>query len=299
MKRMAAGLPSAVVGSIRVGPLVLALVMWTMVPATGSAQTPSPLQEWQYPGGISLYSLFMPEIPKWRTTLGLAEVVQPRYAGSHAYRLQSGPVIDVRYFDVAFASVGEGLGVNFLHGKHYRVGMALGYDLGRGLTNYYERPRGFGDIPPAPVVKLFGSYVISKGLPLILRADVRQFVGGADGAIGDLEVFMPLPGSSANLIMLAGPSITFADRLYQSKEFGISAAQSAASGFPQFNAYGSANAVGMGFSATWIFREHWLVNTEAAVDRLLGSGAVSPVTTSKLQETVAVSFSYRWESASK
>jgi len=274
-------------------------VLWGCGPSITFAQTPSPLQEWQYPGGISLYSLFMPEAPKWRTTLGLAEVVQPRYAGSQSYRFQTGPVIDVRYHDLAFASVGEGLGVNFLHGAHYRVGMAVGYDLGRGLTNYYERPRGFGDIPPAPVVKLFASYAISKGLPLVLRIDVRQFVGGADGAIGDFEAFMPLPGSSANLIMLAGPSITFADRLYQRKEFGISAAQSAASGFPQFNAYGSANAVGMGFSATWIFREHWLINTEAAVDRLLGSGAASPVTTSKFQGTVAVSFAYRWESAAK
>jgi outer membrane scaffolding protein for murein synthesis (MipA/OmpV family) len=279
-------------------PALMALLsIW--LPRIASAQTPSPLQEWQYPGGISLYSLFMPEIPKWRTTLGLAEVVQPSYAGSQSYRFQTGPVIDVRYFDVAFASVGEGLGVNFLHGAHYRVGVAVGYDLGRGLTNYYERPRGFGDIQPAPVVKLFGSYVISRGLPLILRADVRQFVGGADGAIGDLEAFMPLPGSSATLIMLAGPSITFADRLYQSKEFGISAAQSRASGFPQFNAYGSANAVGMGFSGTWIFRKNWLLNVEAAADGLLGSGAASPVTTSKLQGTVALSFAYRWESSSK
>jgi outer membrane scaffolding protein for murein synthesis (MipA/OmpV family) len=287
------------VSSTALSTTALFCVLWGCNPRITSAQTPSPLQEWQYPGGISLYSLFMPEIPKWRTTLGLAASAQPTYAGSKSYQLRAGPVIDVRYFDVAFASVGEGLGVNFLHGTHYRVGMAVGYDLGRGLTNYYERPRGFGDIPPAPVIKLFGSYVISKGLPLILRADVRQFVGGADGAIGDLEAFMPLPGSSANLIMLAGPSITFADRLYQSKEFGISAAQSAASGFPQFNAYGSANAVGMGFSATWIFREHWLVNTEGAVARLLGSSAVSPVTTSKLQATVALSFAYRWETAAK
>jgi outer membrane scaffolding protein for murein synthesis (MipA/OmpV family) len=279
--------------------VVVACVLWACVPRLTHAQTPSPLQEWQYPGGISLYSLFMPEAPKWRTTLGLAEVVQPRYAGSQSYRFQSGPVIDVRYFDLAFASVGEGLGVNFLHGAHYRVGAAVGYDLGRGLTNYYERPRGFGDIPPAPVVKLFASYAISRGLPLVLRVDVRQFVGGADGAIGDFEAFMPLPGSSANLIMLAGPSITFADRLYQRKEFGISAAQSAASGFPRFSAYGSANAAGLGFSATWTFREHWLLNTEAAIDRLLGSGAVSPVTTSKFQGTVALSVAYRWQSAAE
>jgi outer membrane scaffolding protein for murein synthesis (MipA/OmpV family) len=277
---------------------VLALMLWACAPRLAGAQTPSPLQEWQYPGGISLYSLFEPDIPEWRTTLGAAEAALPYYAGARAYRLETGPVIDVRYYDIAFASVGEGLGVNFLHGTHYRVGISMGYDLGRSQADAYdERPRGLGDINPAPVVRLFGSYVISKQFPLILRADVRQFVGGADGAVGDLDAYMPLPGSSEKLILLAGPSITFADHLYVSKEFGISAAQSAVSGFPEFNAHGGTNAVGMGFSATWMLGAHWLINAELAADRLLGSAASSPITSSTLQGTAALSFAYRWESA--
>jgi len=32
-----------------------------------------------------------------------------------------GPVIDVRYQDLAFASVGEGIGVNVIRGDNYRA----------------------------------------------------------------------------------------------------------------------------------------------------------------------------------
>ncbi|MGH8259611.1 MAG: MipA/OmpV family protein, partial [Steroidobacteraceae bacterium] len=91
-------------------------------------QTPSPLQEWQYEGGIILAQLFKPNPPPWRVILGLSAQVQPLYDGSKPYRVEGGPVIDIRYRNIAFASVGEGVGVNLLHGDHYRLGVAVGYD---------------------------------------------------------------------------------------------------------------------------------------------------------------------------
>src|ERR1700752_1099450 len=66
------------------------------------AQTPSPLQEWQYDGGIILARLFRPDLPEWRVILGTAAEVQPVYDGSRAYRVQGGPVINIHYRDIAF-----------------------------------------------------------------------------------------------------------------------------------------------------------------------------------------------------
>lgn len=96
-------------------------------------------------------------------------------------------MINIRYRDIAFASVGEGLGVNPLRGDNYRAGVSIGYDLGRRVADYYSHLHGLGDIAPAPVIKLIESYAISKKFPLVLRAAVRQLVGGADGVVGDLE----------------------------------------------------------------------------------------------------------------
>jgi outer membrane scaffolding protein for murein synthesis (MipA/OmpV family) len=276
---------------------VLALLLWACAPRMAPAQTPSPLQEWQYPGGISLYKLFEPQLPEWHTTLGVAAELQPFYTGSQPYHVVGGPVIDIRYYDIAFASVGEGIGYNIIHGTNFRTGIAVGYDLGRSMSDDYAHLAGLGNIKPAPVIKLFESYVISKELPLIFRADVRQFVGGADGAVGDFELFSPLPGSSERLIMLAGPSITIADRLYLNKEFGVSPTQSMASGYPEYDAHGGLNAAGFGFSATWIMRSHWLINAELAATRLLGSANASPITQSTVQGVFALSASYQWQSA--
>ncbi len=106
------------------------LLAWAFHAPAALGQTPSPMQEWQYSGGIILARLFEPDLPRFRTVLGLASEVQPAYDGSSAYRIEGGPVINIHYRDVAFLSTGEGLGYNFLRGDHYQVGVAMAYDLG-------------------------------------------------------------------------------------------------------------------------------------------------------------------------
>jgi hypothetical protein len=125
---------------------------------TAWSQTPSPLQEWQYSGGIILARLFESDLPEWRRVVGAAAEVQPVYDGSRAYRLQGGPVVNIQYRDIAFVSTGEGIGYNFLRGDHYRVGAAISYDLGRRVKDDITNLHGMGDIAPAPAAKLFASW---------------------------------------------------------------------------------------------------------------------------------------------
>ncbi len=270
----------------------IAIVACAWVPKLASSQTPSPLQEWQYSSGIILERLFEPDVPEWRVVLGAAEEIKPLYDGAKPYRGETGPVINIRYRDVAFASIGEGLGVNLIHADHCRAGISIGYDLGRRESDYYSHLRGLGDIRPAPVMKAFASCVLSKKFPLVVRADVRQFVGGADGALGDLQAYMPLPGSSKEFFMFAGPTLTFADHLYAQKEFGVSAAQALASAFPDYQAHAGLNAVGLGFSATRFISSRWLINLDVAANRLRGSASDSPITQRTAQYVAALSIAY-------
>lgn len=166
--------------------------------------------------------------------LGVAADVQPIYEGARAYRVSGGPDVLVYYRDIAFISTGEGVGYNFLRGAHYQFGVALTYDLGRKEKNDLTNLRGMGDISAAPVAKLYGSVVLSKKFPLILRVDARQFVGGAQGAVGDAAVYMPLPGSSKRFVMFAGPSITLATDHYLQTLYGVTADQALASGTGSF-----------------------------------------------------------------
>src|SRR6267142_921912 len=112
----------------------LSFMLWACIPSAVLSQTPSPLQEWQYSGGIVLERLFEPNLPEWRVVLGAAAEAKPLYDGAVLSRVQGGPGISIRYSDIAFISVGEGVGVHVLHGENYRAGVLLGYDLGRRVS---------------------------------------------------------------------------------------------------------------------------------------------------------------------
>jgi outer membrane scaffolding protein for murein synthesis (MipA/OmpV family) len=258
------------------------------------AQTPSPMQEWQYSGGIALENLFAPTPPRWDVIAGIATSIQPAYSGASQYEAAVGPALNVRYRNRAFLSTGEGLGVNVLVGKQYRVSLAVGLDLGRRMSSHYATLHGLGDIPRAPFFKLAGTYIISKRLPVLLRGDIRKVAGGAGGLVGDLEIYTPLPGSSRKLVMFAGPSVTIADREHEQTLYGISARQALESGDPVFPAHGGLQAAGFGFSATRFFSPHWFANTDLAVSELLGSAGGSPLVERRLQGTFTLSVAYRW-----
>jgi len=277
---------------------VLAACLLAAICACGAriarAQTPSPMQEWQYSGGIALENLFAPKIPKWDVIAGIATSAKPAYSGASQYEASAGPVLNIRYRNRLFLSTGDGVGGNLLAGKHYNVSLAVGLDLGRPMSSHYATLHGLGDIPRAPFFKLAGTYVLSRRLPILLRGDIRKIAGGAAGLVGDLSIYSPLPGSSRQLVMFAGPSVTIADRTHLQTLYGISARQALASGDPQFAAHGGLQAAGFGFSATRFLTPHWIANTDLAVSELLGSAGRSPLIERRLQATFAFSVAYRW-----
>ena len=277
------------------GLLALALIALALSSRPACAQTPSPLQEWQYSGGIILARLFEPDLPEWRRVVGLAAEVEPAYDGSRAYRVSGGPVINIQYRDRAFITTGDGIGVNVFRGSHYQVGFAMTYDLGRKETDDLANLHGMGDISAAPVAKVFGSWVISKYFPMILRVDARQFIGGAEGVIGDAGVYIPLPGSSKKFVMFAGPSISMATHHYLQVLYGVTPQQSLASGHPVYDIpHAGTSAAGVGFSATKFLTDHWLLNADMAINQIRGSAAHSPLVERRTQRVLALSMDYTW-----
>jgi len=275
---------------------LLALILIACNSRAALAQTPSPLQEWQYSGGIILARLFQPDLPTWRTVLGLAAEVQPVYDGSRASRVQGGPVVNIHYKDIAFISTGEGIGYNILRGDHYQIGVGVTYDFGRKEKDDLTNLRGMGDISAAPVGKLYASWVLSRKFPMIMRVSARQFIGGSQGAVGDAGVYIPLPGSSKTFVMFAGPSITFATTHYLQTVYGVTPAQSLASGHPVYDIPHSGTvAAGVGFSATKFVTKHLLLNVDAAINQIRGSAAHSPIVEQRTGRVIAVSIDYHWQ----
>lgn len=270
---------------------LLALGAFASAPAC--AQTPAPLAEWQFSVGIPLEKLFEDTIPEWEVRLGAAAMLRPRYDGSSKYIVIAGPSIDIRYRDIAFASIGEGLGVNVLRGKNYRAGIALSYNLGRRAKENSPLLDGMENINPAPEAKLFAEYAVSKEFPLVMRVDARRSMGGSDGWIGDIGAYMPLPGSSEKFYWFAGPTLTLADSRYMNAWYGVSASQ-ARPGRPQFNPAGGVRSYGFGLSAVWFFDKHWFATSDVSVVQLVGDAKRSPLTQTSTGGAFDLSINYQF-----
>lgn len=264
------------------------------LPGTASAQTPSPLGEWQYSVGIPLQKMWQPNIPDWQVRFGAAASFQPRYEGSDRYHVMGGPSIDVRYKDLFFLSSGEGAGVNFAQGQNWRASLAAVYDLGRRAHDDAQELSGLGNINAAPGVKLSGEYVISQDFPLVLRADIRRYFGGSNGWIGDLGAYMPMPGSTKKFFWFAGPNMQIADSTYMNSWYGVNHTQSVNSGYQQYHASAGVKAVGFGLSAVWLFDKHWFATADGAFEQLVGSAGNSPVTHRKANGVADISINYRF-----
>jgi outer membrane scaffolding protein for murein synthesis (MipA/OmpV family) len=254
------------------------------------AQTPSPLAYWQYGAGELLASQHEEEIPEWAITLGAGLLTQPAYEGATRYKVLPSVAVDIRYRDIAFASDGEGLGVNLLRGKNYRAGVAIGYDLGR---DQHDDPhlRNLGSIDPAPEGKVFAEYFL---LPVMLSATLHQAIGGHNGLLLDLGAYVPIPLFDERLIIFTGPATTIANGHYMREYFGVNATQSAASGLRQFTAHAGFKSAGWGATAIYRITDEWMVDCDLAFERLLGDAERSPVVQNSSQFTAILNLDYHF-----
>ncbi|WP_049974102.1 MipA/OmpV family protein [Azospirillum sp. B4] len=258
-------------------------------PGQAQAQTPSPLSEWQYSAGVILRSKFENPLPTWDVSVGAAGTFQPRYPGASQYRVQPGMNLDVRYEDIAFFSMGEGLGVNVLRGENFRAGVALGYDIGRDQDDS-DHLKGMGDIAPAAEGKIFAEYTV---FPVVVRLAGRRGFGGNTGWVGDLSAYLPVYGNE-HFFAFAGATATYSDANYVRRYFGVSPEQAARSGYTAFKPGSGFSGAGFGASAVWFLTDHWFFTADGAVQRLLGDITNSPITRSNVQMTMNLSVAYRF-----
>jgi len=279
--------------SVRLATMICFLASMVGLSAQVRAQTPSPMQEWQYSSGIILQEMFDPTTPATRKMLGVGGEVEPAYEGSRAYRCRGGPILDIRFEDKAFLSTGEGVGYNIIHRRGLQVGVGVGYDLGRKERDDYQNLRGMGDRSFAAVPDAFITYVVSDRFPLVVRADWRHLARSGGGSIGDLGAYFPMPGSSSKFVYFFGASITIANRTYLRDLFAVSARQSVSSGHAVYAIQASeVESFGIGASATWRFPHHLLLSANAAASRLGHVALDSPIVERGSSHVIAVSIDY-------
>ena len=278
----------------RMGLAVIAVAAAMIAARPARAQTPSPLAEWQYSSGIQLQRLVEPTVPDWQVELGVGTQYAPVFDGLTRYQAQPGPVIDIRYKDIAFASTGEGVGFNLFSFRHVRFGAAVTYDLGRSPHLDGEELSGLGTIHPAPEIKIFAGYALAKAFPLVIRVDARKQIGATNGYIGDAGAYLPMPGSSQVFAWFVGPTVTLADSRYMKAYFGVSQVQAAHTRYRPYKASAGFKSAGLGVAADYFVTTHIIISANGAFDRLLGSAANSPLTQNKYELVGSLALLYKF-----
>ena len=216
-----------------------------------------------------------PPSSDWTISLGAEGRLEPSFQGANNYVFRPYPLFDVRRAGTPerFHAPRDGIGVGLIEGSNFEIGPV-------GVLRFPRKEkddsalRGLGDVPWAVELGLFAEYWWVPWLRS--RVEVRQGFHGHHGTTSDLMVDAVVP-VSGQLTLSGGPRMTLATSSAISPYFSVDAAQSLASGLPQFEAKGGIYSVGAGAQARYRWTPEWATHAFVEYERLTGDAANSPL----------------------
>ncbi|MGF6112310.1 MipA/OmpV family protein [Pseudomonas frederiksbergensis] len=195
---------------------------------------------------------------------------QPHDPTGSRHEIRPVPYFDLDWGDVSL-STDDGLTWSALNTNGFSAGPFLNYLPGRTANGSLQ---GLHDVPDMGVVGGFVQYAPADFWRVF--ASVGEAVGGPDGVVGRLggEIGYPLGGGvigSSNL------TAHFADGQQNQAFFGVSGAESQASGIARYNAGGGLQNVALTQSFEFPLATHWSLLTSASWIHLTGSAADSSI----------------------
>ena len=219
----------------------------------------------------------------WQVSIGAGTSYVPHYEGAANYRWRAIPLLDVSYSKGGFfIGAARGIGFNFSKVKYLQYGVRVQLGAARSES---DDPRllGTGDI----------NYYAESGVFMSTQLGPLSLSGGVSnsqyGTRADLGCGLGFPIGEHDRFRL-GARANWGDANYNQTFFGITAAQSAASGgvlAPYTATEGKKDSV---FSAAWThnFDKEWFATTSVTHKRLEGSAQLSPIV--ERSSTNSVSF---------
>ncbi|WP_296272227.1 MipA/OmpV family protein [uncultured Enterobacter sp.] len=230
-------------------------------------------------------------------TLGGGMDVAPRYSGSDKSRVSAAQVVDYAMANGFFISTMRGVGYgNNIGNLDYST--AVSYRAGRkdkdvssdSISSGSDYLRGMGDIKGSAIVVPGLEYKVTDWLQLQLQAEVP--VSERDnGEAVHFGISSPLYTSPKNAVTLALTSSWGSDK-YMQTYYGVSAAQSAASGFARHDAGAGIYAYSLNLDWTHRLTSRWSVLAAAGVTQLTGDAADSPIVQRKTSPTGSLKVTY-------
>lgn len=246
----------------------------------------------------------------WALSLGGSVISKPDYEGSKNSIGGLIPDFKASYKSADFGKFSidprAGLAWTPIDKDEYSLGAGVGLDFGRtdkGNGTAF-RPgskllKGMGVIGASPDLNVFGHYVL--GIPIYAQLTKNLGSGKLDGSKKEfegsggtrVEVGVELPWQATKeLKFTIAPNVVWADKKYEQAFFGVTAAQSAASGFKVYTPKGGIKSAGINVSADYKISPNWNANVTASFNQLQGDAGKSPLVQRKGQPTVFAGVSY-------
>lgn len=230
-------------------------------------------------------------------TLGGGVDVAPRYSGSDKSRVTAAQVVDYAMANGFFISTTRGLGYgNRVGNLDYSA--ALSYRAGRkdrdvssdSIASGSDYLRGMGDVKGSAVVVPGLGYRVTDWLNVQLQAEVP--VSERDnGEAVHFGIASPLYTSPENSVTLALTG-SWGSSKYMQTYYGVSAAQSAASGFARHDAGSGIYAYSLNLDWTHKLTSRWSLLAAAGVTQLTGEAGDSPIVQRKMSPVGSLKVTY-------
>lgn len=219
----------------------------------------------------------------WRVSVGAGAVLAPDYLGSDSHTLSPllGP--DIRWReDTLFLSLRDGLGATILRHGPFSMGAVLRPRFGRDQDDN-DALRGMGDIRPAGEGGAFLRYADPNWRGSL---ELRQGFGGHSGLVADARLDRVLH-LRPDLILSAGPRLSWGSEDFAETYFGVDAEQSRRSGYQRFapRDYWFA---GVAASVTMRLDTRWSVTAFGEAGQIFGDAADSPLVDGRGSATQAL-----------
>lgn len=230
-------------------------------------------------------------------TLGGGVDVAPRYSGSDKSRVTAAQVVDYAMANGFFISTTRGLGYgNRVGNLDYSA--ALSNRAGRkdrdvssdSIASGSDYLRGMGDVKGSAVVVPGLGYRVTDWLNVQLQAEVP--VSERDnGEAVHFGIASPLYTSPENSVTLALTG-SWGSSKYMQTYYGVSAAQSAASGFARHDAGSGIYAYSLNLDWTHKLTSRWSLLAAAGVTQLTGEAGDSPIVQRKTSPVGSLKVTY-------
>ncbi|UXY11885.1 MipA/OmpV family protein [Kosakonia sp. ML.JS2a] len=232
-------------------------------------------------------------------TLGGGVDVAPRYSGSDKSRAMTALVLDYTMGNGFFVSTTRGIGYGNNIGK-LDYSAALSYRASRkdrdvesdSISYGSDDLRGMGDVKGSAIGVPGLGYSVTDWLSVQLQAEV-PISERRNGTALHLGITSPLYTSPKNAVTLALTG-SWGTSQYMQTYYGVSASQSAASGFAQYDAGSGMYAYDMNIDWTYKLTPDWSVVTAAGYTQLTGDARNSPIVQRKASPTGSLKVTYRF-----